>query len=97
MGLLNVFDHVGCEPWCRRGPCRAPVVEIFQWATACTWTIGGPAWTGVGLHALHVQPVNTAMGFHERYRSGGHGGPRVSWGPLHTALHTAFGHRPIFF
>ena len=30
LGLLDVFTHVDREPWCSRGPCRAPVVAIFR-------------------------------------------------------------------
>ena len=77
LGLLNIFAHVGPEPWCSRGPCRSPVGAIFGWTTACAGTIGGPEWTGVGLHILHAGPVRTALGCHERYRSGGHNGPYV--------------------
>ena len=96
MGLLNGFYHAGREPWCSRGPRRAPVAEIFRRATARAGMIGGPAWTGVGLHALHARPVRTALECRERYRSGGYGGPRVYWGdPLQTASLTEFGHRPF--
>ena len=95
LGLLDGFDHVGREPWCSRGPRRALVAEIIRWAATRTGTIGGPAWTGVGLHALHARPVRTALGCREGYRPGGHGGPRVSGGPSLTASQTAFVHRPI--
>ena len=90
--LLNVFAHVGRVPWCSRGPCRALVAAIFLWTTARAGTIGGPSWTGVGLHALHALPVRTSLGFRERYRSGGHVGTHVSWDPLQTTSLTAFGH-----
>ena len=91
-GLLNVFAHVGRESWCSRGLCRAPFVAIFQWATVRVGSIGGPEWTGVGLHALHVRPVIYALGFRQRYRSGGHGGDHVSWGPPQKVSLTVFGH-----
>ena len=94
--LLNVFSHVGCASWCSRGPCRALVAEIFRWATARAGKIGGPAWTGVGLHAFHAHPVRIAMGCRERYRSGGYVKPRASWGPQQTASQTAFGHCRYF-
>ena len=77
LGLLDVFDHFRRERWCSRGPCRAPVATIFRWATARAGTIGGSAWTGVGMHALHTRPVRTALGCRKRYRSGGHSGSRV--------------------
>ena len=72
LGLLNVFAHVGSERWCSRGPCRAPVAAIFQWATACAGTIGGPEWTGVGMHTRHGWPVRTSLGYREWYRYGSH-------------------------
>ena len=95
IGPPRIFTHVGREPWCSRVPCRSPFVAIFRWATALAWTNCGPAWTGVGLHALHARPVRTALGCDEGYRPGGHGGPRVSGGPSLTASQTAFVHQPI--
>ena len=77
LGLLNVLDYFGCERWCSRGPCRAPVAAIYQWATARAGKIGGLSWTGVGLHALHARLVRTSLGCRKRYRSGGHIGYRV--------------------
>ena len=29
LGLLNVLDHVGCEPWRSRGPRRGPIEIIL--------------------------------------------------------------------
>ena len=95
LGLLDVFTHVGRGPWCSRGPCRAPVPAIFRWETACAGTIFGPAWTGVGIQALHSRMVRIAMGCRERYRPGGHGGTRVFLGAPQTALHMSFVHHPI--
>ena len=42
LGFLDFFAHVGRAPWCIRGPFRAPVAGIFQWATAHAGRIGGP-------------------------------------------------------
>ena len=92
LGLLDVLAHVGCEPWRSRGPRRAPVATILRWATAHAGTIGGLEWTGIGLHTLHARPVRAVLGCSERYRTGGHGRPHVSWGPSLTASQTAFGH-----
>ena len=74
-GLLGGFAHVGREPGCRRAPRRALVAAIIRWEATRTQTNGGPAWTGVGLPALHTRPVRTAMGCREGYRPGGCGGP----------------------
>ena len=71
------------------------MAAIFRWVTACAGTIGGPAWKGIGLHVLHSQPMRTALGCHERYRSGGHGEAYVYLGPPKTDSHTAFVYRPI--
>ena len=57
LGILGVLTNVGCEPWCIRVLCRAWVAAILSWATASSGTIGGLAWTCVGLHALHALPV----------------------------------------
>ena len=92
MGLINIFAHIGREPWFSRVLCRAPVAAIFRWVTACAGMIGGPARTGVGLHALHAWPARTSLLYNEIYRSGGHGGPCVSWVPPQTDSLTAFGH-----
>ena len=81
LGLLDVSAHVGHDRWCSRGPCRAPVAEIFQWENDRAGTIGGPAWKCVGLHALKFKPVHTSLGCRERYRSGGHDGTRFSCPP----------------
>ena len=62
LGLIDVFAHVGRDLWWSRGPCRALIAEILRWATARAGTIGGPEWTGVGLHALHTRTVLTALG-----------------------------------
>ena len=78
--LLDVFTHVGRDPWCSRGFFRAPVAEIFRWKNALAGTIGVPAWTGVGLHTLHSQPDRTALGCCEEYIPRGHGRPHVSGG-----------------
>ena len=94
--LLDVFDHVGREPWCIRIPCRVPVVAIFRWATDRAGTIGVLAWTGVGLHEIHTRLVCTSLGRRERYSSGVHGRRRVSWGGAQTASLTALRHCPIF-
>ena len=77
--LLDVFSHVGREPWCSRGACRAPFAEIFRWEITRAGTIDGLSWTDVGLHVLHARPVRIALGCCERYRPSGHGRPRVSW------------------
>ena len=95
LGLLSGFTYVGCEPWCIRALYRAPVVEIFRWATARAETIGRPAWTGAGLRSLHARPVRTSLGCRQGYIPSGHSGPHVSWVPPPTALQTVFGHRPI--
>ena len=29
LGLLDGFTHIGREPWCSRGPLRAPVAAII--------------------------------------------------------------------
>ena len=79
MGFIDGFTHVGCEPWCSRSPLRAPVAEILRWATPRAGMIGGPAWTGIGLHALLAPLVCTSLGCREGYRPGGHGGPHVYW------------------
>ena len=97
LGLLDGFSHIDREPWCSRYPRRSLVTTIIRWATVCTATIGGPEWTGVGLHTLQARPVCTALGCYEGYSNGGCGSPYVSGGPSLTALQTAFGHRPIFF
>ena len=81
LGILDGLDHVGCEPWCSRGPRRAPVVAIFQWTATCTGTIGGLTWTYVGLHVLHARLVHTALGCREGYSPGSSGGPHVTEGP----------------
>ena len=60
------FLDVSCEPWCSRGLRRSLVLAIIRWVATCIETIGGPAWKGVGLHALHAWPVNTALGCCER-------------------------------
>ena len=80
--LLDFLNHVGCEPWCSRVPCRFPVATIFRWAATCTGLIGGPSRKCVGLHTLHARLVRTALGYCEGYRSGGCGGPYVLGGPL---------------
>ena len=95
IGPPRIFTHVGCEPWCSRVPCRSPFVAIFRWATALAWTNCGPAWTGVGLHAIHARTVHTALGCCKTYRSGSNDGPLVSLDSLQTALQTAFGHSLI--
>ena len=92
LGLLNDITNVGREPWCSREPRRALVTAIILWETACVGTIGGLVWTGVGLHTLHARMVCTALGCHEGYRPGGHGGPHVFWGPPQTSSQTAFVH-----
>ena len=76
MGLLVVLDHIGRERWFSRGPCRSPVAEIFRWATARAGTIGGPAWTGVSLHALHPYRCVQHWGFVRDT------GPAVTAGPV---------------
>ena len=81
LGLLDVLTHVGCDPWCSRGPCRASVAAIFRWATTCAGTIGDPAWTGFGLHVLHALPLRKSLGCRERYRTSGNGGAHVSCPP----------------
>ena len=86
------FTHVGREPWCSRGPCRDPVAAIFRWETARTGTIGGPAWTCVGLHTPHTRPVCISLGYHDGYRSGGRGVPHVPGTLLQTKLQTLFIH-----
>ena len=73
--LLDVLDHVFHEPWCDRGPRRAPFATIFRWVATRTGMIGGPAWTCVGLHTLQARMVRTTLGYRERYRSSGCRGP----------------------
>ena len=74
---------------------RDLVAEIIRWSATRTGTIGGPSWKGVGLHVIHDRPVGTALGCHEEYRPGGHGGPNVSGGGSLTVSQTAFGHNLI--
>ena len=101
-GLVEDRGDVGCETWCSRGPCRGPrrgsrralVTATIRWADAHTWTIGGPAWMVVGLHALHTSPVRTALVCCEGYRPGGHGGAHVM-GPLLMTSEMEFGNSPI--
>ena len=95
LGLLDVFAHVRREPWCSRSPRRDLVAAIIRWETAHEGNIGGTAWTGVGLHALHARPVRVELGCHEGYRPGDHGGPHVSRGLLLTASQTDFSHHLI--
>ena len=93
-GLLVLIDglyHMVSDPWCSRGPRRAPVAAIFRWAATRIGTIGGPSRTGVGLHALHARTVRTALGYREGHRSGGRRGPCVPGSPLQTE----FGHCPV--
>ena len=78
--LLGGFAHVGCETWCSRGPRRDPVAAIIRWEATCIGTIGGPALTGVGLHALHARLVRVALGCREGYRPCSCGGPHVPGG-----------------
>ena len=77
MSLLNGLSNVGCEPWCSRGPHRAPVAAILRWAATCTGEIGGLAWTCVGLHALHSRTVCTVLSCREGYRPGGLGWEKI--------------------
>ena len=94
-GLLVLIDglyHIGSDPWCSRGPRRAPVAAIFRWEVTCTGMNSGLEQTCVGLHKLYARPVRTALGYREGYRSGGRNRPLVPGGPLQTALQTAFVH-----
>ena len=93
--LLDVFSYFGCKPWYSRGRVGPRLWYFSKWETARSETICGPTWTVFGLHALHAWPVRTSLGCRDRYRSGGHGGPCVSWSPPQTASLTAFGHLPI--
>ena len=95
LGLLNGLAHVGHEPWCSKGPCRALVVAIFWWAATRIGMIGGPLWTGVGLHVLHAQLLSTSLGYCEGYRPRGRGGPCVPGGSSLITSQTAFVNLPI--
>ena len=75
------FVHIGCEPWCSRGPRRTPVATIFLWSAPCTGTIGSPVWKCIGLHTLHARPVRTSLGYCEGYMYGVCGRPCVHVGP----------------
>ena len=86
LGILDGFAQIGCEHWYSRVPRKALVAEIIRWSTARAGTIGGPACTGIGLHTLNSRPVCTALGCHEEYRPGGHGGPHFSGAPPLTVL-----------
>ena len=85
LGLLDSFARVGRDPWCSRGPYRAPFAAIIRWADTFTGTIGGPSWTGVGLHELHARPVRTELMFCEGYRPGVRGKLHVYGGPSLTS------------
>ena len=90
---VGAYYRVGREPWFSRVSFRAPVAEIFRWADTRTQTIGGLERTIIGLHTLHALPLSISLGHREGYRSGGCGGPLVSWGLLQMASQTEFFHR----
>ena len=37
--------------------------KVFNGRHICIGIIDGPAWTGIGLRALHARPVRTALGY----------------------------------
>ena len=79
VSLMLVVIFGALEP--RVGPWLQKIIRL---AATRTGTVGGPAWTGVGLHTLYAWPVHIELGSREGYRPGGRGRAHFSGGPLLT-------------